>query len=498
MKTLSIILLGLLLFPGMLFSKTETDSTSVGSMVGYAYTSEGVLTSFSCDSTGALNTVSSGGGSGGGETAVPSQNSVDNVYSSDVIGNKTDTITGDSLVSVTKSIDVKVDSILVDTGATIPSQFGMAMVGRPVTATLYVSPAGDGSDGATWATAYTTLNAALDAASTNANDLTAILLGPTATFYDINTTGDPTWAANVQIESPHRIWAPMKNTHASATSILKLTGKASVSNIAFFQTNGVSGVIFTSSGARARRCGFNSTACTSAVNGIELDGSGGIIQGAIIEDCQFVGAVGYTTAMKLNQVSIMEATRINIHDAILGISIDGAATKTNFFKDIELGVCATGVAILNGEGAHFDKAHFHKNTVNITETSTTENVWNGISGEFEISIEPQNLSGVSVSAGDGSWGADVEIRAAATATKPFKVIGYQLEPSNAENTLIRFSADSGATFFSQGIFATRRGRASGSGDATDFIFSKGTRISASVWSPSSGRTVSVWLEIQEI
>ena len=84
------------------------------------------------------------------------------------------------------------------------------------------------------------------------------------------------------------------------------------------------------------------------------------------------------------------------------------------------------------------------------------------------------------------------------ATKPFKVVTYHLAPSNDENTLTRLSADNGSTYFVTDIFATKKDKATGSGDATDFIFNTGTRISASVWSPVADRTVNIWLTIQEI
>ena len=52
----------------------------------------------------------------------------------------------------------------------------MPTVGIPVTATLYVSPNGNNTDGSTWARAYTTIQGALDAASTDASECTAILV----------------------------------------------------------------------------------------------------------------------------------------------------------------------------------------------------------------------------------------------------------------------------------------------------------------------------------
>lgn len=72
------------------------------------------------------------------------------------------------------------------------SEIGTGGIGRAVTATLYVSPNGSGADGLTWLTAYTTIQAALDVASTDADACTLIFIGPHATNYNINTTGDPT------------------------------------------------------------------------------------------------------------------------------------------------------------------------------------------------------------------------------------------------------------------------------------------------------------------
>jgi hypothetical protein len=56
----------------------------------------------------ALSSIAS---AGGGETPVPVQDSADNIYTSDVVGNKTDTIAGDSLVSYSKIITANVSSV---------------------------------------------------------------------------------------------------------------------------------------------------------------------------------------------------------------------------------------------------------------------------------------------------------------------------------------------------------------------------------------------------
>ena len=100
---------------------------------------------------------------------------------------------------------------------------GPSITNRAMTAKLHVSPDGNSYDGSTWENAFQTIQEALDAASTDANDLTLIIVAPHATFYDIYTTGDPTWTGNYEIIGSHRLWAPVRNTHGTATSIMKFT-----------------------------------------------------------------------------------------------------------------------------------------------------------------------------------------------------------------------------------------------------------------------------------
>jgi len=84
----------------------------------------------------------------------------------------------------------------------INEKMGSAVINRAITAKLHVSKNGDNTDGSTWGKAYNKIQDALDAASTDINDLTLILIavatGPTDN-YDIDTAGDPTWTGNYEI-----------------------------------------------------------------------------------------------------------------------------------------------------------------------------------------------------------------------------------------------------------------------------------------------------------
>ena len=150
-------------------------------------------------------------------------------------------------------------------------EIGTSIIGRAVTATLYVSPNGTNTNGKTWASAYTTIQAALDAASTDGDDCTLIMISPHDTNYDIYTTGDPTWSANVILQGVFRNWSKVKNTHGSATSIFKLTGKAAVIDLNINLGTSNNGIILTQGGSRIKRCQFVGKDLTSAKTCIWLD-----------------------------------------------------------------------------------------------------------------------------------------------------------------------------------------------------------------------------------
>ncbi len=378
------------------------------------------------------------------------------------------------------------------------------------TETLFVSKNGDGTDGSTLEKAYTTLQDALDAASVDPDDLTLILLAPceggvvgtpgvvNTKVYDINTTGTPTWTGNYEIKGTHRIWALIENNHASAAAIMKFTGKVSISDVGIRTTAAINGVIITGSHYRIRRCGFNSQFTTGSANNlIHIDGTGGEVVEGIIDDVEILGNIALTSGIVMTKASICNYINVHFHFCLEAIHIDDALSINNYFDDLDIGGCATGIHIVAGVSQHFNKINFHENTLNVNDEAG-EHHWNGITGEFSICVEPQSITGLRITGGSPGYGLDTELIAAGAISNPFKIIAYQVSPEADENTLLRLSADSGLTYFTESIFATKKGKAAGGGDATDFIFNKGARISGSVLPKTNGKYIDVWLEVQEI
>ena len=124
--------------------------------------------------------------------------------------------------------------------------------------TFFVCAEGDNTDGSSWEHAYTDIQTALDAASTDSDKCALILLSPIAgtTRYDINTTGDPTWTGNYAIVGIARHFASIKNSHASATSTLKFTGNVYLANFSIYMNTDNNGIIIGANGSEIHR--FNS------------------------------------------------------------------------------------------------------------------------------------------------------------------------------------------------------------------------------------------------
>ena len=374
---------------------------------------------------------------------------------------------------------------------------GAYVDGRAITAALRVSPKGDNSDGSSWTKALNRIEDALDSASTNENDCTLILASPHMTNYDINRAGNPTWAANVILSGSHRNWAKVKNTHASATSIMKLTGKSAVVNMNFnLGVGSGNGLIMTHGGFRVYRCMFVGEDLTGAATALHIDGN--TAQHGKIVGCNFKGEPSNMTGLLLDNAACTLIQDCRLGFCTTAIQVINAASSYNKFFEIDVCSSAIGIDLDAGNNQQFDQIHFIGNTTNIDD-EVGDSTWLNIFGAFPIAIEPNDLVGVQVNAGLApAYGGDTQLRAAVTSTVPFRIVGVNLEPSANEWYQLRFSADTGVTFYDILQFdATKReGIAAPSG--TEFIFNAGTRISASVKSVTGGNNVKVWLEIQEI
>jgi hypothetical protein len=422
----------------------------------------------------------------------------------DRIGSKSDTpATG--IVAATKSIFAYLKQLVTKSIVTSESA-GAFITGRAVTAVLYVSPNGDDTDGSSWTKAYTTIQGALAVASADADDLTLIMIGPHATNYDINTTGDPTYTGNYCLKGSHRNWAKIKNEHASATSIMKFTGRVCLEDITFDCGGAgttINGVIISGSGtkgSRIRHTYFEAEHVDGAHTGLLIEGGTEYIR---LDDVMFHGVQANTTGLIMDDVKFSHLNGVQFHDCLTGLQITNADSDENTFNDLLFHENTLGLDLDAGNGQIFDNIHFFKCTERIDD-EVGDASWKEIIGEFDITKYPDNFTGIEVATGAGTaWtGAPVEIRSAATATVPFRVIGYVLEASASEKFDVKFTADGGTTYFSiapfEGVATGVNTKSGGAPSGTGFIFNKGTAIGAIARCESGGEEVDVWLLVQEI
>jgi len=378
--------------------------------------------------------------------------------------------------------------------------FGASALGMAITRYLFVSPDGDGADGLTWRTAYQTVQAALNAASTDANDLTLILIAPHATHYDINTTGDPTWAANVILCGSISNYVEVRNDHASATSILKLTGKSAIHTLSFnLGTGSVNGVIMTISGASVEGCQFVGTDLTGGATALHFDGAN--IIHTHCGNTLFHGHVTHMTGLLIDAAAFGTFHDLHFTNCLTGIQVVGSFSDENDFQEIDIGDCALGIDLDAGNQQHFKTIRLHDNTRNVDD-EVGDHDWSEVLGPFDIFITPDDLTGIAVAVGGAAntYGADTELASAASRDNPFRVVGATFKPDAApvEFYMVRFSDDSGSTFYEVMMFEGDKREAEAAPSGTEHIFNAGTRISGSTKDVSGGGNVKVWIEIQGI
>ena len=395
-----------------------------------------------------------------------------------------------------RGINPDVATILTETR----DGLGSSIVGRTITDTLYVSPDGDNTDGDSWETAYQTIQAALDVASTDANDCTLIQVAPHATYYDIDTTGDPTWTGNYEIRGTHRIWAQIRNEHATATSVFKFTGKVSIQDLAIFTFDAVDGVIFTGDGWRVRRCGFNSSETDGANTSVYVDGSVALTRGGIMGDVQFIGNATHTRGIYINQSTVNEFHNVTMHTCLTAIQIADTDSDYNQFNNVDIGDCALGIDIDGGNEQHFGNINFHHNTLNVDD-EVKDHEWVNIHGNFPIAILPDDFTGVACDTGNGvdTWTAALQTLYTNAGSGPFRIVGIHMEPAETGWHRLRLTADDGAIYFGDKLFDATKRQGTTAPSGTEFIFNAGTVIKGASKSDSAGVDgLVVWLEIQLI
>ena len=370
------------------------------------------------------------------------------------------------------------------------------------TDTLFVSAAGDNSDGSSWNRAYTSLLTALNWIEANQADGEVHCIMLQAGNWDLDLTGVPTFAASIAIYGvSSRDQAIISNGHATATGVLQFTGWCSINNLTIDCGTGETGINLNGviNGCRLRKLTIITENLAGAADAILLDGGNGYTK---ITDVIIIGEATFTTGIRFNDASRVIIKEVNIHTALVGIHLDNAADDENIFIDIHLHTCTTGILIDAGAtDNHFNILFFHLGTTRVNDNGTGTHFTNIFMTEAIATISPDDVAGVLVVSGVGAntWtvGA-VQIRAASAT--PFQIIGIVYECAVAEKTGIRLYSDGGTDVIFQDLIETGAaiaGRALTS-EINPIIVNQGLAIHARVKSEAGGNNTLIWLKIKII
>jgi len=374
--------------------------------------------------------------------------------------------------------------------------------------TLFVAASGDNTDGLSWETAYTSLSTALDDVEDNevSGQNYLILLG-VGTF-DMNTTGTPTYTTDFDIVGSGQSQSIIKNTHASATAILKFTGLVKLFSLKIDTgASAIDGVIVSGRGADGFECGnvyFEGDSATGAMDLLYFDGG---IEYVKVKDCKFHGVVANTTGIHLNEAEECWFQDVWVEDCLIAVHLDNAGDDANHFLAIHIDGSTTGIQVdvAGATNNHFEDIQFQNCTTNFDDNGTTSLLARlVILPKPAATVTPSNLTGVAVTAGVGAntYGAAIEeIRTAVAATKPYYVTGMLLEPDTAEKWGIALYDDGGTAPFWEGVIEQARGVA----DVAQremfpqkYLCNQGTQLSAKVKSETGGNDLDIWLFLEII
>jgi hypothetical protein len=359
---------------------------------------------------------------------------------------------------------------------------------------IYVHKDGDSSTGESWETAYSTITAAITAASADLDDKTIIFVG-LGTF-DVNVATQLNIIKNVHIVGSGREGTIFRNSHANADYVFNVTQNFKMEECEIFFNQSCGGInIHNTSKINLENINFNTEVNhTGNPEALRINGA---FHGEY-KDIHFDGINTASTAINISGASHNEFTNIMIFEYNFTAIQICNNSEDNIFENIHILSSLVGINIDSGIGQHFHTVGINNCTVNVDD-EVGNSYWHGITAEtMLVAVVPDDLTGVDVNGGVGAnvYGADVLVSDASASDRPYYVIAILFEPDVGERYGLRIWDTFAATYIYETVmeakFADQIDR-----HTIEFprIFNAHNQLYISIKSESGGDDMDIWLEI---
>ena len=379
------------------------------------------------------------------------------------------------------------------------------------TETLFVSAAGDNSDGSSWNRAYTSLKTALDWIANNqaAGESHCIMIG--ASTFDIDTTGEPEYRElSIGLIGMGRNSTFITNDHATATSILVFDGCELIISGLTFHTgnNNITGLKLVEDvgglghGTFINDVEFHAYTPTGAHSLLYLESD---VEGLRMTNCWFYGLNTMTTGIYTDDATSNYYENIHFDNCLIGIHLSDSDDRFNFFKNIYFRYCDTCIQIDDVAATlnHFENIYFEYTYTTIIDDTSAQSYFynlykNQLMAEATEIYLPDDITGVIITAGVGAniWSAvDADVVPAVAATAPYRLLGFSYECAATEKYALRFIAG-GTDYITRILLEGTANICKNYYFERPIWIQQGEALQASAKSETGGNNILVWAIIE--
>jgi len=359
---------------------------------------------------------------------------------------------------------------------------------------IYVHKDGSGTTGESWETAYSTINAAYAATSSDLDNKTLIFVG-LGTF-DVNIAGQLDITKNVNIIGSGREGTTFMNSHISADFVFSVSRYFKIEHCEVFYNQSCGGInVQDTSDSHLIHINFMTEVNhTGTPEALYLDGGGH----GEFEDLHFDGLNTTSTAINISNSDHNTFWDIEVYEYNnTGIHICNNSNN-NLFKDIHIFETDIGLNIDSGYNQHFMDLMFFGCATNVDD-EIGNSYWYDIITDVEEAITaPNDLTGVVVNTdalGD-TYGIDTLIYDASASDRPYYIVAMMFEPNVKERYGLRLTDDGGTTYFYETVIEAKNiDEVNRLTIEFPRVFNAHSQIHCSVMSESGGDHMDNWLEI---